>query len=86
MTTVISKSAGTIKSWESLLVFVLTCHKIDTCMVQHYISRHGHVIEYSYVYYAMHNVPYMSPTHLYVYTYETVLCMPYHDYTIYLDY
>ena len=32
------------------MAMCLHAHKIDTCMVQHYISRHGHVIEYSYVY------------------------------------
>ena len=62
----------------------LHAHKIDTCMVQHYISRHGHVIEYSYVYCLCHTC--QLYTHLYLYTYETVLCMLYHDYTIYLDY
>ena len=72
MTTIISKSAGTIKSWESLFFQKWLCAYMLTRLIHAWYSITSVDMDMFMLklyivmctVYAMHNVPYMSPTHV----------------------
>ena len=72
MTTIISKSAVTIKSWESLFFQKWLCAYMPTRLIHAWYSITSVDMDMFMLklniamctVYAMHNVPYMSPTHV----------------------